>query len=360
MSTTIGQYGASGTLYVLEQAISNLNTQETNLSGEASTGVTSTSYAGLGDNRSAALSLEPQITAVSAWQNSITAAQGTLSTTQTALTQISSMVTTLQTNLLSLSGSLGQSELKSIVSTATSDLATLGTLLNTSSGSGYVFAGTDANDPPVTDPSGLSTSSLAQATSSVVSTLSSSSAASVLEQATALATGTGSNAGYSVFSSALSVDGTSASSLQSSAVIGLNDTVSVGMIATQGSDATATSTGSPIRDLIRNLMVVASLGSADTSSTQFSDLVSSLQTSTSSISTSLTNEEGTLGISQNSLSSQSTMLSTMSTMLNTQLDNAKSADLASVSVQTTAIQNQLEASYSLVASLKSMTLASYI
>ncbi|NHN85639.1 flagellin [Acetobacter musti] len=368
MSTTVGLYGASGTSYVLQQAVKELAAEQTDIENQTSTGVKSQTYAGLGSDRATAISLSPQITAVSTWQSSVSSAQTNLSVTQTALTQISSIATDLQTSLLSLSGSEGTSSLQTIVETAKTDLAQLGTLLNTTSGTGYVFAGTDSSNPPVTDSSGLATSDLATATASIVSGLSTDGAETVFENATALASGKTVTAddgstvsASSVFSGALSADPSTVSSLDSTAIVGQdNDTVTVGMVATEGTPATSTSTGSMIKDLMRNLMIVASLGSADTSSTQFSDLVSTLQSSTSSVSAALTSKEGSLGITQDSLTSQATLLTSVSTMLSTQLGNVTDADLATLSTQSTQITDQLQASYTLIADMKSMTLASYI
>lgn len=133
------------------------------------------------------------------------------------------------------------------------------------------------------------------------------------------------------------------------------------MVATEGTTpADSTTTGSAIRDLMRNLMIVASLGSADTSSSNFSDLVTKLKASTASVGISLATEEGSIGLTQSSLTTQSTNLSTMSTMLVSQLSNIKDVDIAAVSVQTGNIQDQLLASYTLISDLKGMTLASYI
>lgn len=369
MSTTIGLYGASGTSYILQQAIDQLTDQQNVLAGETSTGVKSTSYAGLGDSRSAALSLQPQITAVTTWQAGVTSAQTKLSVTQVALKQITDIASSLQASLLSLGGSLGQGQIDTIAATAKTQLAQLGTLLNTTSGTGYVFAGSDATEPPISDPSGLLDSSLSTVTSALISdsSLSSLGAEGVMEQATAYATHyttDATDAGlYSVFSDSVNVDGSAAKLLQNTSVIGQSTFMQVGMVATettQGAAASSTSTGSPIRDLMRNLMMVASLGSVSTSSSQFSDLVSALSTSTTAVTSQLTDEQAALGVQQNSLTSQASLLTTMSTMLSTQLSTATSADIAAVSVQTSAIKDQLEASYTLVANMKGMTLASYI
>ncbi|MFT8718655.1 flagellar biosynthesis protein FlgL [Acetobacter sp.] len=362
MTSSVGLYGASGTTYVLQQEIKRLDQEQTTLSYQASSGMKADSYAALDTGqRTQALSLVPQVTALATWQTSVQGAQTNLDITQTALTQISSIASTLSTNILSLKGNLGQDELQTIAESAQSALGELGTYLNTTGSSGYVFAGQDSGTIPVTDAAGLADSSLATATADAVSALDTDGAASVFAKATQDA----SDNSLSVFSSTLSTDPVSASSLTNKAVIGQGQVISVGMTATQGTttgDGTTT-TGSPIRDLMRNLMIVASLGSADTSSSNFTDLVSQLQSSTTTISSELSAQVGSLGLTQTSLTAQASSLSTMSVMLASQLSDVtelSSSDLAAVATQTTTVQNQIESSYALVAAFKSMTLANYL
>ena len=66
------------TMLPLTSAVDQLNAQNAALQGQLSSGVLSNSYAGLGDQRYQALNLQPQITAVGAWQQNVTSAQTTL------------------------------------------------------------------------------------------------------------------------------------------------------------------------------------------------------------------------------------------------------------------------------------------
>lgn len=362
MTSSVGLYGASGTTYVLQQEIKRLDQEQTTLSYQASSGMKADSYAALDTGqRTQALSLVPQVTAIATWQSSIQGAQTNLDITQSALKQISSIATTLSTNILSLKGNLGQDELQSIVESARSALGELGTYLNTTGSSGYVFAGQDSGTVPVTDAAGLADSTLATTTASAVSDLDTDGAAAVFAKATQYA----SDNSLSVFSAALSTDPVSANALTNKAVIGQGSPINVGMTATAGTNPQGddTTTGSPIRDLMRNLMIVASLGDANTSSVNFTDLVSQLQSSTTTISSELSDQVGSLGLTQTSLKAQSSSLSTMSVMLASQLSDVtelSSADMAAVATQTTAVQNQIQSSYALVAAFKSMTLANYL
>lgn len=373
MSTTVGIYGASGNNYVLQQSISTLTQEQQDLSAQASSGKKASTYVGLGSDRAQALSLNPQITQVAAWQTSISSAQTSLSLTSTALTEISSIATDLQTDLTSMNGTLGKTSLATIVSSASDALSKLGTLLNTTGNNGYIFAGRASDVAPVTDASGLGTSELATVTSDAVSQLDTLGASAVFAQATQYASSgatytdstTGTTYDLSVFSSNLSTDPVSAASLENKAVVGTSDTVNVGMVATEGTSSgdNSTTTGSVIRDLMRNLMVVASMGNVDTSSTNYTDLVSTLLSSTTSIADTLTTEESSIGLTQNTLTNQASTLTTTNTMLSSQLSDIVDLDstqLAAVSVQVSTVKDQLETSYALIADMKGMTLADYL
>ena len=74
----------------------------------------------------------------------------------------------------------------------------------------------------------------------------------------------------------------------------------------------------------------------------------------------LANLSGSLGGQQTMLTNQSTGLSDMSDALNTQINTVMDADTATVRTQQVALQNQLTASYNLIADEKTLSLADYI
>ncbi|MCE2576806.1 flagellin [Komagataeibacter sp. FNDCR2] len=364
MSTSIGQYGDSGAFRILDAGIDSMTQTQENLSWETSAGTLSETYAGLGSNRTSALSITPQITQVEAWQNNVTNAQNSLTVSATAVQQIVSLAQNLNTNILSITGSSSSSTISDIATQAQSALTDLGATLNTSDGTGYVFAGQDSTEPPLTNASSLASGSLATAISAAVSTLGTSGASSVMTAATDAAN---SNIG-SVFSSSLTTlsgDETiaeKAASLQKSVLTGSNTATEVGIVATQGSGLTSTSpsTGSPIYDLMRDMMVVSSMSGMSSSTSGYSDLVSQLHTSLQSTIAQLTDMESSVGVTQDNLTSQTTLLSSMQSMMTTQLSNARDADIAAVATQTSALNTRLQASYTLVSDMKSMSLADYI
>ncbi|MFT8655687.1 MAG: flagellin [Acetobacter papayae] len=366
MSTSISQYGGGGSSIILSAAIDNIAlAQETN-TWQTSADTLSETYAGLGDSRATAISLNPKITQVAAWQTNITNAQTTLSVTSTALTQIVSLAQSLSTSLTSVTGTSSETAVGTVVEDAQGLLSELATTLNTTSGSSYVFAGQNSTEAPITDTSTIGDSSiagsLASAIATAVSGLTATNSSDVLEEATAASDPSSSAAATSVFSSDLSVSATAASDLRSSVVTGESATT-VGVVATQASTTSSessTSTGSPIRDLIRDLMVVSSMSGMSSETSGYTDLVTELNTSLTTTIGQLTDMEAQVGVEQSNLTSRATMLTSVTTMLTDQLGDARDADLAVAATTATTLKTQLSASYSLVADMKGMTLASYL
>ncbi|MCP1241654.1 flagellin [Acetobacter lambici] len=365
MSTSIGQYGASAASLVLSAGVENLTNAQTNLAWQTSNkGIISETYAGLGTSRSSVFELTPKITQVAAWQSNITNAQNSLTVTSTALTQIVSLAQSMATDLLSIGGSTESSTVSTVSTEASSTLSQLATILNTSTGTGYAFAGQTSTEAPVNDPTSVATSSISTQIANTISALASgSSVDDVLQQATTLM-----NGDSSIFSSTIS-DPTSATaslslakSQQTSTVTGDSTTSTYGVVATQGSatDASSTSTGSPIKDLLRDMMLISGMSGMSSTSTGYSDLVTQLHTSLVNTTNQIINMETTVGAQQNALTSRSTLLTNTTTALTTQLDDARTTDIAQVAIQTTNVQTSLKASFMLIADMKDMTLASYL
>ena len=342
----------------LTQAVDQLSSQYNAEQAAVASGVTSDNYAGLGDQRYQALNLQPQITKLGAYQQNITAAQNNLTVTQTAMSQITTIATNLQTSLTSLQGDPSSVNVTTAALQARQSLTQLASLLNTQDGSGYVFSGNDSTNAPVTDPGSILQSSFFTTIADSVAAVGTT-GADTAESAT-LAAASDNSSGASVFSTALSVDGTSATSLEHTVAVGEQDNAAVGFVATAGGAATSTSTGSSIRDLMRALATVGSLDQADPTSAGFTTLINDTSSEMTGVSSSLTTSVAALGQTQAQLATQGDDLSLMSDALTQQLGSIKDSDPALLSTQLTDTQNQLQASYSLIADMKGMTLAAYI
>lgn len=345
-------------MLLLTQSVDRLTAQNASLQGQLTSGVVSDSYAGLGDQRTVALSLQPQITKVGAWQGNITSAQNTLSVTQTVMSRIATITSNLQTSLIGLQGNTTAINVSLAASQARQSLTELASLLNTQSGSQYVFGGNASDTAPVPDPSSVTSSSFFQTIAASVAGVATNGAAAT--ETASVAAASDNSPGQSVFSSALSVDATTAAATGHSVTVGDQQHVTVGFVATQGGAASATSTGSSIRDLMRGLAVVGSLDQANASSSGFSNLVADTGSQMQAVSSSLNLTVASLGQTQAQMASQGNSLGQLGDALTKQLGLVKYSDPAALSVQLTMTQNQLQASYSLIADMKGMSLAAYL
>ena len=349
---------APANMALLTQGVDALSARGTALQGELSSEVLSDSYAGLGDQTYQALNLQPHITEIAGWQTNVTSAQNALGVTQTAMSQITTIATDLQTSLTSLRGDKSATNVSVAALQARQSLTELASLMNTQNGSRYVFAGNASGTAPVTDPSAITTGSFFQTIAARVAAVGTTGAAGV--EAATVAAAADNTAGQSVFSSALSVSATQAATITHTVTVGDQDHVPVGFVATQGGNATPSSTGSSIRDLMRALAVVGSLDQADPSSSGFATLVDDTGTQMTGVSDSLNLSVASLGQMQEQLTGRATTLSHVSDALTAQLGSVKDSDPATLSAQITDTQNQLQASYSLIADMKGMSLASYL
>lgn len=349
---------APANMALLTQGVDMLGAQTTALQSELSSGVVADSYGGLGDQTYQALNLQPQITEIGGWQTNITSAQTTLGVTQTAMSRITTIATNLQTSLTSLQGDKNATTVSTAALQARQSLTELASLLNTQNGSQYVFAGNAADTAPVTDPSSITQSSFFQTIAASVAAVGTTGATTV--EGSSVAAAADNTSGQSVFSAALSVTGAQATASARSLTVGEQDHVSVGFVATQGGSASSSSTGSSIRDLMRALAVVGSLDQADSASSGFATLINDTSTQMTGVSASLTMSVASLGQTQTTLTGRATSLGQLSDALKAQLGSIKDSDPASLSVQLTATQNQLQASYSLIADMKGMSLAAYL
>lgn len=367
MSTSIGQYGASAASLVLSAGVQELTNAQTTLAWQqSSNGIISETFAGLGASRSNVFELTPKITQVAAWQTNITHAQNSLSVTATALKQIVTLAQSMAANLLSIAGTAGTSTVSTISTEASSTLSQIATVLNVSNGTGYAFAGQVSTEPPIQDPSSVASGGTSTKVADTLSQLTSgASVDSILQQATTLM-----NEDSSIFSNTISTasstDGTAslntAQTQQTSTITGDGTSSTYGVVATQGktSDVSSTSTGSPIKDLMRDMMLISGMNGMSSTSTGYSNLVSQLHTSLVNTTNQLINMETTVGAQQNALTARATLLTNTTTALKTQLENARTTDIAQVALQSTNVQTSLKASFMLIADMKDMTLANYL
>ncbi len=357
-----GNYGlppsSYGLLGELIQGASATQTQLDTLAEQASSGNVSQTYSGLGANALTALDLNAEIAQNNTYTANITSANTNIGITQTVMNQLSSIASGISSQLDNITGT----SISTLATQAQNDLQQVANLLDTQSGSNYIFAGQDTSNPPVPDPGNILSSPFFTKIQTAVGNLATNGAAATISTTLGIASSNvlPSAGGTSPFSAALSPP---PANFQPSIEVGPGQSTSVGLLASANTYVTSTgpyTTGSYTRDLMHALAVIGSLTPASANATGFTGLVNDVHTSLTGAISAMANEEGGLGATQDSLSAASTTIGNVNTALQTQLSSVQDVNMASTLSNLTMVQTQLQASFKLIASVQSLSLANYV
>jgi flagellin-like hook-associated protein FlgL len=148
---------------VLGQSVRNLNDQLTTLSSQLTTGKKATTYAGMGVNEGFAIAARAQLSNISAFTDTMTKINTTISVTNTALQALADIGAQVQNAASASSQALNSAGQTIAQQNAASQLGSMLGILNTQSGDRYVFSGGAIDTPSVTDADTLLNGSGAQA-----------------------------------------------------------------------------------------------------------------------------------------------------------------------------------------------------
>jgi len=356
MTTTIGT--GYGILPTLIANASSVHQQLDTLTEQASTGLVSQTYAGLGNGASVSLDLNPQLNALQTAQSNIGQATGSMGVTQTAMTQIQQIAATFAGDIPNLNG-LNPSEIDSVAAQANAALQQVADLLNTRDGSSYVFGGQDSANPPVPSSANILSSGFYTQINTAVSALSTSGASTTA--AATLAIASSNAAGTSPFSAYMSQPPNAIS--PPIVQTGEGGTARTGLLASGNSVAVSggtSTTGSYMRDLMRALATLGSMSSSQVNGPGFAALVQDTGTSLTGVVSAMAVDTGILGNTQAALTATQTRLSDTATALTAQLSSVQNVDMAQTLSNLTSMQTQLQASYRLISGDTSLSLVNFL
>jgi flagellar hook-associated protein 3 FlgL len=369
MSGGISGIGPSG-YGILGQMISDstsINNRLNTLTEQASSGLISQTYAGLGTGAAVSLNLNPQLTAMRTWQNNIGQATGTMGMTQSAMTQLQAIASAAVADCNNLNN-LNPTEVDSIAANARSALTQVAGLLDTQDGGVYIFGGQDTSNPPVPDPNNILSSPYFHAINTQVTNLGPGTAAATLLIG-GLDDPDPSDSPFSAYMSQPVSTPSSPTSLTPPVVqAGANSMVQSGLLASAnsaipaspGPPASTTSTGSYMRDLMRALATIGSMSSSQANDPNFAPLVQNTLTSLNGAVSAMATESGVLGDRQTALIATQTALSDSATALTSQVSSAQNVNMAATLSELTQTQTQLQASYQLIAGESGLSLAKFL
>lgn len=353
-----GLYGGPGGAAIADATT--IKQQLDTLTTQAGDGLVSQSYAGLGSGAGTALSVAPQIAELAAYQNNISAATSQMTVAQGALSSISSIASNFYAQVVNLNG-LDPSEVDSIASDAQSALQQVAVLLDSTDAGTYVFAGQDGSNPPVPNPTAITSSGFYTQIQAAVQGLATNGAAATTASTLAIASSNAS--GTSPFSAALSQPAAAVNSLLPVVANGPGQQTIAGIMASANASVASTgsvTTGSYMRDILCSLATIGSLSSSQVNTTGFATVVGSVYTCLGNAITALNQDAGVMGDQQTALTTQATQMADTSTSLQSQLSNVEDVNMAQTLSQLTQTQTRLQESYQLIAGLSTLSLSKFL
>ena len=328
------------------------------LTRQAGDGLVADTYAGLGAAAAIPLSLGSAVEEATTWQANTEAATGPLQTAQSALAQINDIATHFFSQTAALNG-INATAIDTTAAGARDALSQLSSLLNSKYGNIYVFSGTDSANPPI--PGDILTSGMVTSIATAVANLQTGGAAATIASTLAAA---GSNAAtVSPFSASLSQPATTLQGARTLVAAGPGAPVPIGVLASANGDIASTgssTTGSYIRDIMRALATIGSLSGSQASASGLAALVQDAHTCLGDAISALNGDMGVMGNRQAALQTRKTSLNDTVTALQGQISTVKDVDMAATLSHLTATQAQLQASYQLLNTVRSLSLASVL
>ena len=363
MSATVGTSTYSQ-LDLLLAGASSLRNQYSKLQSQTTTGLVSQSYGGLATQASQVLNVAAASAENVAYAQVLTQAQGKASVMQSAITQMGSLVSTLSASALSASGTSSGSAVTSMASQAREALSQLVSLLNTQYEGDYVFSGADTSNPPVPAPNSVTSSGMFTQIGAQVGALATSPTnppvSTVIANTVSIAASPA--AGTTIFSSYLT--GPGATAVPTPIQISDSRQISLDLLANRNvgavSDPSINGTGSAIGDIMRSLSVMANSTGAMATNPDFAQLMHDAASTLTSAGATLAEEGDHIGQAQIAMTTAATANTSMQTLLATQLSNLTNVDMPTAISNLQQVNNQLQASYRVLAEVSSLNLASFL
>lgn len=144
---TISPVGFGAT--ALGQSIRTLNSQLDTLQSQLTTGKRATTYSGMGTNEGFAIGARAQLSNIDAFTDTMTKVNTVIGSANTALQSLVKIGSSVRSAASSVTQTLGSNGQSVAQQTATAQLSSMLSILNTQAGDRYVFSGAAINSPAV-------------------------------------------------------------------------------------------------------------------------------------------------------------------------------------------------------------------
>lgn len=338
---------------------------------QATTGYKAETWGGYAPQGKALIDVNTEIARRATYVSTIDLAKPRLDTVQTALKRMDTLAGDLRARALSAIGT-GPADINAIRQEAQSALAEIVTMLNADTGGRYVFGGSDNTRPPV--PAGQAVvggaggPSLFGDIAARLATLDGTAGNTLADVWNDLTAWAGDDtAGRTIFSGAMSAPLPVGIQDEAAPTVLVADghRVAVGLRPPAFKDpalaaADPDSTGAWVRDLVRDVMVLATMPDALDTNGELPGLMRKVASSLAATQTRLDGDASTLGAVEKGLIALRERHTQMADALKAHRSDLQDVDLTEVSARMTLLRTQLESSWALLGRLGELSLARYL
>lgn len=285
-------------------------------------------------------------------------AVGRIEATQVAMGRMRDIAREFRTEVAMTVNLQDAQTIQTIRNRARAALNEVGHLMNTRHAGEYVFGGSDLARPPVPAPTALMDTQMGQDIAAAVATLSPTNGAAVAAQTRTIATDD--DTPFSAFVTGFPAGAPDA---RRAVPVAEGEVVPYGIYVDRNTLALSTgdTTGSWSRDLLRNLMTLASLDPAQaTTGDGLVVLMDSVREGFTAAQTALGEEAASLGFVQRRIEDAKTRHETLNNVLERQLAGITDVDMAETLTRLQTTRTALEASYRALGSLTNLSLANFL
>jgi flagellar hook-associated protein 3 FlgL len=321
--------------YINSMLVSQRTTLNT-LQDQISSGEKASLYSGLGGSGTvSSISLNNSLSQLDMFSNNISEVQGKTSVMAGALTNMTSTVQSVVSDLLTVTQQSTDPGMANFNVEAQSALNQIQSYLNSAYNGQYVFAGTDWNNQPVNNIAGLNANVSAQLANLY----------------------SGAATGSTVLTNIQALSGTS---LGYSATVGGAGHVTAQIDTNQTVDYTVKADDPSIQGLMQGLATIANLKYDPNHPSDFWTVYNGALKQIQQGATGVTTLNAQVGTIQQELTNATNTQQDVQTTLQTQLGNVDDVDVAQATTQLQLMQTQLQASYKVISEVSSLSLVSYL
>jgi flagellar hook-associated protein 3 FlgL len=326
--TQAASVSIQGTNYFQNNTVAALNLQLQQVTQEISSGEKANTFGQLGTQADLSLALHAQDDLINGYQGAISDVQVR---TDSMDSSIMSQMSTVAQGQAPTATQIAQ-----LQTAATQALQTIQQQLNSNVDGKYIFGGALNNTPPIADTTAINTNVTAQLANYTNGTAN---AATIISNLNSL---TAAQQGY---------DPNLASA--PNATVRADDNTNV--------DYTVKADETQYQQILTGLSEIANLPAYQSSnSSDYWSLFNDAQSRLSSGDATNNTRQGQLGVARNQLASLSTSHGTTQTTLETNLSSIEGADVASASTQLQNLTTQLQATYSVISRVSTLSLLNYL